>query len=151
VIVAVVAVRVVEVVPHEEVHVVSMGNALVTTLRSVEVTGVVAIAEVVGGAGLRMRGVDLEHVLVHMVPVRVVQMTVVQVVDVVAVRHRGMPAAGLVAVGVIGMSRVVVHVDQCAERPANRQTAESRKHSHVAARPARQWRAAPAVTARGPL
>jgi hypothetical protein len=77
VVVAVVFVRVVQVPVDQVVDVVAVRDRLVTAALSV---GVGRIAARVGRVAVRMVGVDLEHMLVDVVVVRVVQVAVVQVV-----------------------------------------------------------------------
>jgi hypothetical protein len=100
VIVAVIAVRVVEVTVDEVVDVIPVRDGLVTAAGAVHVVGRVRAAGVRRTAR-RVRGVDLERVLFHAGVARVVQVTVVHVVDVIPVLHRGVTAAGAVNVVVI--------------------------------------------------
>ena len=101
VVVAVLAVRVVQVAVDEVVDVVAVGNRLVTAAGAVDVGGVVTAAAVIRGAVGGVRRVDVEAVLVDVVLVRVVQVAVVEVVHVVAVLHRDVTAVRAVGVVVI--------------------------------------------------
>jgi hypothetical protein len=96
-----VAVRVMEVVAHEVVDVVAMGHRLVPAALAVGVIGVVVVTGMLGGAAFGMLGIDLEHVLVDVILVRVMQLAVVQVVHVITVLDSGVTAAGTVPVGVL--------------------------------------------------
>jgi hypothetical protein len=101
VVIAVIAVRVVEPVVHDVVDVVAVRYRLVPTL------GAVLMGQIVAGGGLcvpsRMLVVDIKSMFVDVVVVRVVQMPVVQIVDVVAVAHGHVPAALTVRMRVILM------------------------------------------------
>jgi hypothetical protein len=101
-----------EMVGHEVVDMIRVRNGLVAAPVPVDVLVLVARAVVIGRAALRVAGVGLDDVFVHVVLVRMMEMAVVQVVDMVAVRHGGVSAAGRVAVSVIGVRLVRVHVDQ---------------------------------------
>ena len=100
-VVAVPAVRVVQVPVHEVVGVVAVGDGLVPAARAVDVAGLVRVAAVLGGAPVGMLGAHVEHELVDVRLVRAVQGPVVQVVDVVAVLDGRVPAAGAVDVPVL--------------------------------------------------
>lgn len=105
-VVAVSAVRVVEVAVDEVVDVVAVRDGGVSTARGVSVT------RRVPGTCVRRcarRGVvagDLDDALVHVAVMAVVEMAVVQVVDVVAVADGGVTAAGAVNVIVSVVGRV---------------------------------------------
>jgi len=45
------------------------------------------------GMAVRMRSIDRDHVLVHVVAMRVVKMAIVEIVDVIVVPHRNMTTA----------------------------------------------------------
>jgi hypothetical protein len=77
VIVAVVAVGVMQVPVDQVVDVVAMRHRLVTAVRAVDVVGVVALTLVVGCALRRIVVVDVEAVLVDVVLVWVVQVAIV--------------------------------------------------------------------------
>jgi hypothetical protein len=100
VVVAVVAVRVVEMAAHQVVDVVPVRHCLVPAVRAVNVAGRVRPAAVPRSARRRVRPVDRQGVLLHR-PVRrrVVKVTVVKVIDVVPVRYSRVAAVR--AVGVI--------------------------------------------------
>jgi hypothetical protein len=77
VIIAVVAVGVMQVPVDQVVDVVAMRHRLVTAVRAVDVVGVVALTLVVGCALRRIVVVDVEAVLVDVVLVWVVQVAIV--------------------------------------------------------------------------
>lgn len=95
-IVAVVAVRVVEVAADQIIGVIAVRNCLVPALRAV------VVARVVSGTAVRrraLRGVgstDADAVLVDVIAMNVMQVPVMKIVAVVAVLDGLMPAAGLV-------------------------------------------------------
>ena len=105
VIVAVVAVLVVQAAVYDVVGVVAMRHGFVAAAFAVNMagTGLHRVAAV--GVG----GVYIEAVLVVVAVVLVVQVAVMDVVDVVAVFDRGMAAAFAVNVLVVGMGMAVAH------------------------------------------
>ncbi len=107
-IVAMIAVRVVEVTVHEVVDVIAVRNGRMPTARTVDMVRIVALA-VVLGATVRVCVRDFDDVLVVVVFMGAMQVPVVQVTDMVAVLDRDMPAVGAVLV-------VVVFVDLVAHR-----------------------------------
>lgn len=108
VIVAVVAVRVMQVAFDEVVDVVAVRHGLVPAARTVHVARLVRIARVPGRAARRIRSPDGDGVLADVVAVHVMEMAVVKVVDVSFVAHRGVAAAFAMDVVVI-IVRVVPH------------------------------------------
>jgi hypothetical protein len=100
VIVAVAAVRLMQVAAHQVVDVVTMRHRFVATTWSMGVRFAVGAAGVVRGAGGRISATDGELMLVDMIAVRVVEMPVVQIVDVPLVLNRGVAAIRGVLVGV---------------------------------------------------
>jgi hypothetical protein len=107
VVVAVILVRPVEPSLDEVIDVIAVGHGLVAALLAVGVP-----SPAVSGAGVSsgMLLIDRDHMLIHVVPVRVMQVPVVQVVDVIVVLHRGVPAPGPVLMGVLALVNVVGHV-----------------------------------------
>ena len=108
-IVAVVAVLVMQMRADEVVDVVAVRHSVVAAAFAVDVTGVVAGAAMIGRAAIGVLGVDGEPVLVHVVVMWMVEVSVVQVVDVVLVHDGGVTAAGLVPMGVVLVDLVLVH------------------------------------------
>ena len=105
-IVAVVAVRVMQPPVHQVVDVVSVRDGLVAAAGAVRVSGV-AVGLI--GVTLWMLGVDVDHVLVDVVAVRVVEMTIVQEVDVVVVANRRVATAVAMQMGVVAFVNRVGH------------------------------------------
>ena len=108
-IIAMIAVRVVQVALHEVVGVLGMRNRGVAAVIAVHVRGVVARASVVRGALGRVGGGHRERVLVEMVAMRMVEVAVMQKVGMTFVLKGGMSAAGGVYVIVL-MGGMVVRV-----------------------------------------
>jgi hypothetical protein len=108
VVVAVLAVGVVQVATHEVVDVVAVGNRVVAARGVVEVAGVVFVARVLGRALLRMLVAHAHGVLLDRTVVGdVVEVTVVGVVDVTVVGDGSVAAVGAVDVGVVGVGHGV--------------------------------------------
>ena len=107
VVVAVVAVRVVQVPIDEVIDVVAMWHRFVTAAGAMDVSCFVAAAVVVGRAGVRVGGADSDAVFIDVAAVRVVQVAVVQVVNVAVVLDGGVAAARAVLVRVVGVVRFV--------------------------------------------
>ena len=80
-----VTVRMMEMTVHQVVHVVTVWHGFMATPWPVDVIGVVSRANVVRGARIRIGFIDVEGVLVIMLPVWVVQVTVMKVIHVVVV------------------------------------------------------------------
>ena len=93
-VVAVAAVRVVQMVPDEIVHMVAMRQCVVAAPRSVDMTGVVRSTNVLGRARVRVARGHGDRVIVDVVAVRVMQATVVQEIDVPLVDDHRVPATG---------------------------------------------------------
>jgi hypothetical protein len=106
VIVAVPAVRVMQVAHHEVIHVIAVRNRFVAASGTVDVRRIVGGAGVRRSAGVGIGGRNLDHVLVEMVAVRGVEVAVVQVIDVVSMPDRGMAAILAVDVGVVVVNGV---------------------------------------------
>lgn len=103
VVVAVVAVRMMEVAADAVVQVVAVGNCLVTAAGAVHMAGIMTAAAMIRGAAIGVVGGDVDHVLVDMISMRMVEVTIVQVVDMPAVPHGGVPAIRTVLVSVVRM------------------------------------------------
>jgi hypothetical protein len=91
-IIAVVAMSMVQVPIYEEIDMIAMRHLLVAAVRAVPVRLVVAAAAVAWRAGGRVLRRFRNRVLVHVVAVHVVQVTLVQVIDVAFVLDRGVAA-----------------------------------------------------------
>lgn len=105
-VVAVVAVAVVQPAGDQVVDVVAVGHRVVATALAVGMARVAVRRIGVPGGVL---GVDRDHVLIDVALVRVVQMTFVQVVDVALVPDGGVTAARAVDVGMTAFVNGVSH------------------------------------------
>lgn len=92
-VVAMVAVGMVQVSINEVVHMVAVRNGFVAAARTMDVTRCVSCAGVLGRAGVRIRWSHGDDVLVNVLIVRMVQVAVMQVVDVALVNHGGVAAS----------------------------------------------------------
>jgi hypothetical protein len=100
VIVAVIAVRMMQVAVHQVVHVIAMRDGLVPATRSVLVALVVTAAVMARSASRGVGAADRQRMFLDRVAVLVVQMAVVQAIDVPFVDDPRVPAVGAVRVRV---------------------------------------------------
>lgn len=106
-VVAVVAVRVVQMTINEVVGVVAMRYGFVSAAGAVYMSRFVAVAVMIWGADVRVGGADGDAVFIDVVAVRVVQVAIVQVIDVAFVFDGGVTAIRAVLVFVVGVVRFV--------------------------------------------
>ena len=106
-VVAVVAVRVVQVAIDEVIDVVAMRYGFVSAAGAVYMSRFVAVAVMIWGADVRVGGADGDAVFIDVVVVRVVQVAVVQVINVAFVFDGGVTAIRAVLVFVVGVVRFV--------------------------------------------
>ena len=104
-VVAMVAVRMMQVAVDEIVDVVAVRHRLVPATWPMLMTRLVPGAAMLGRAAVGILRRDLDHVLVDMVAVHVMQVPIVQVVDMIAMPHGGVATVGTVLVCVIGVMR----------------------------------------------
>ena len=109
VVIAVAAMRVMQVAFYQVVDMVAVRHRFVAAIGTVDVSCVVTGAIMASRASVRVRRVHFEHVLIDMVPVHVVQVSVMQVIDVTVMADRLMPAGWPVPVSVVSMLLAVVH------------------------------------------
>jgi hypothetical protein len=98
VIIAMVVVRVMQVILDQVINVISMWNSLVAAVRAMNVILVVSQTVVVGSAGRRIGTAHLNLVLVDMIALNTVQMAVVKIVNMAIVLHRCMTAGRTMSV-----------------------------------------------------
>jgi hypothetical protein len=110
VIVAVAAVRMVEVTVDQVVDVIAVRHRLVAARRAMLVSRAVRAAVVGRRASGRIGRPDFENVFVHVIAVGRVQMAVVEVVDVILVADGGVAAAGAMNVRMASVDSVAFHV-----------------------------------------
>ena len=107
-IVAMIAVGVMQMPVDQIVDMVAVRHRLVATARAMLMVLVVSATGMVGRAGSWIVGAHLDRVLVDVIAVRVMEMTVVQIVEVIAVLDGGMAAGRPVLVGMVSVDLVVV-------------------------------------------
>lgn len=103
VIVAMAAVRVVQMAIDEIVRVVAMRNRFMAAVCAVDMIRSMAAALVVRSAAVRICGGDFDSVLIDMVAVDMVKMAVVQIVDMPGVMDGDMAAIAAMLVAVVGV------------------------------------------------
>jgi hypothetical protein len=109
VIIAMVAVRMMQVALYQVVDMVPMGHPVVAAIGTMNVPFTVAGAVMVSCASIGIRCVHFEHVLIDMIPVHMVQVPVMQVVDVPVMADGLVPAVRPVLVRVVSMLLTFVH------------------------------------------
>jgi len=102
-IIAMVAMGMVQVPIHQIVDVVAVRHRLVTATGAVLMPWLVPFAAVLRRAAIGILRRHFDRVLVDMVAVRMVQVPIVQKIDVVAMADGRMPTAGPVLVRMIGV------------------------------------------------
>jgi hypothetical protein len=105
-IVAVLIMRVVQVIADEIVDVIAVWNLLMSARGTVPMRPIVLAAIVRRSAVGRVDITDFQHVFIDVIVVRVMQMAVMEIVDVILMLDRRMAAAGTMLVGVVGMNGV---------------------------------------------
>lgn len=106
-VVAVVAVRMVQMPVHQVVDMITMRHRLMAAARTMDMVCGMSTAVMFGRADVRIRRAHCDDMLVDMIPVRMVQMTIVQVIDMALVHHRGVTTARSVLMGMVRMVRFV--------------------------------------------
>ena len=76
-IVAVIAMRVMEVAADAVVKVVAVGNCLVAAAGAMDMAGIMTAAAMIRGAAIGIVAGDVDHVLVDMIFMRVMEVTIV--------------------------------------------------------------------------
>jgi hypothetical protein len=109
VIVAVGAVRVVQVAVHQIVGVMTVRNRFVSASRAVAVTAIVALALVRRRALLWIGSIDADAALIYVIAVDVMHVTIVQVIVVIAVLDGPMSTTWLMYVCMPGVRLMVAH------------------------------------------
>ena len=104
-VITVTLVRMMKVTRHQVVGVVSMRDRFMAATRAVLVTGLMSRAVVVRCARRRVRLVDGELVLVHVIQMGMMKMPFVQIIDVTVVLQSHMTAAVAMDVAVLSVLR----------------------------------------------
>ena len=108
-IVAMIAVRVMQVAVDQIVDMVTVRDGFMAAAGPVLVTLRMAAASMLRRARVGILGADIEDVFVEVVAVRVMQVTVVEIIHVVAVLHGDVSAARPVSVRVVVVNLVIGH------------------------------------------
>lgn len=109
VVVAVIAVRMVQMTVDQVIDVVAVRHRFVAAAGPMHMTGAMAGTVMLRCAAVRVGGADGDHVLVDMVAMHVMQMAVMQEIDMAFVAHRGMTALRAVLVVVMGVLGATGH------------------------------------------
>ena len=107
-IVAMVAMRMMEPTTDEIVDMVAMRNRLVPAAGSMDMAGLVTFVAIRRRAPDGVSGGHFNNVLIDLVPLLAVQMSVMEVVDVAAVFHREVTALRAVMMRMLGMREMVM-------------------------------------------
>jgi hypothetical protein len=105
VVVAVIAMRMMQTSVNQKIHVIAMWNGGMAAFRAVNVFGGAFGVGKTGRAFVGICGTDGNRVLVHMIAVRMMQMAVVKIIHMAVMFDGGVPATGAMDVGVIGVCR----------------------------------------------
>jgi hypothetical protein len=103
VVVAVIAVRVVQVAIDEIVDMIAVRHGFVPAARAMDVVGSMTGAAMVWRAPVGVHVGDLDHVLIDVAVVHVMKMPIMQVVHVIAMAYGCVAAHGAVQMRVIGV------------------------------------------------
>ncbi|MGO9431986.1 hypothetical protein [Rhodoblastus sp.] len=107
-IVAVIAMLMVQAAVNEIVDVVSMRRRFMTTARTMDMAGFVTSVAVFGRAANWIPFAHLDHVLLGVAVMRVLKMPVVKKVDMIAVSHREVAAARPKLMRMLGVREILV-------------------------------------------
>lgn len=110
-VIAVVAMRVVQVTVDEIVDVIAVRHRRMPASGAMHVVLAVCLAIMPRGAVGRIPIADVQRMLIHMVAVRMVQVPVVQIIDVTGVLDGSMSTSGAVLVGVTFVYLALAHRD----------------------------------------
>lgn len=106
-IIAVIAVRMVQMAVDEIVDMITVRNRFVAAARAMNVSSVMSGAAMVGRATIRILVAHFNPMLVHMIRVRMVKMAIVEIIHVAGVPDSNVAAAGSMRVVVVGMMRKI--------------------------------------------
>lgn len=109
-IITVVAMGMMQVPVNQVIHMVAVRNLLMPASGAVDMASIMPGTSVIRGALDRIRGTDLQHMLVNMRTVNVVQMAVVQIIGMAGVVYGQMPAARTMLVVVIMVFLASIHM-----------------------------------------
>lgn len=100
-IIAVIAVNVMQMTRNQVVYMVAVGNRLVSATYAMLVALLMAIANVIGSTTCRVGTGGLDHVFINMAFMQKMQVTVMQVIDVAVVLYSDMSAVGAMLVSML--------------------------------------------------
>ena len=100
-IIAVIAVNVMQMTRNQVVDMIAVGNRLVSATYAMLVALLMAIANVIGSTTCRVGTGGLDHVFINMAFMQEMQVSVVQVIDVAVVLHSDMSAVGTMLVSML--------------------------------------------------
>ena len=109
VIIAMVAMGMMQVATDQIIHVIAMGHSGVAAVGAMDMCGIMAGASVVGCALIGVGGGHGDHVFIDMSGVGVMQMAVVQVIHVIIVADGEVAAVGAVLMRMIGVDIAGAH------------------------------------------
>jgi hypothetical protein len=109
VIIAVVAMRVMQPAVDEVVGVVAVRHPFVPAAGAMDMTGLVAFVPKLRRAATRVLVGHFDHMLIDSVAILMMQMAVMQIIDMVAVLQRDVTAGRAMMMGVFGMCRTGRH------------------------------------------
>jgi hypothetical protein len=109
VVVAVIAVRMMQMTIDQVVDVITVRHHFVAAIGPVHMPRRMTCAAVLRRAAIRVAGTDGNHVLIDMVAMHVMQMAVMQEIDVAVVTHRSVTTLRTVLVVVLGMLAAAGH------------------------------------------
>lgn len=104
VIVAMIAMGVMQAAIDEIVDVVAMRDRLMATARTMDMAGLMARAGLARRAVIRIGRADLDHMLVDMVPMHVMEVAIVEIVHMVAMADAGMATVRAMLMGMVGVN-----------------------------------------------
>lgn len=104
-VVAMVAMRMVQMAVDEIIDVIAMWHGLMTATGSMDMRGIMTSATMFRGAVRRVFLTYLDNMLVDMTIMRMVKMTVMQIINMVAVANSNVSATGFVLVIMVMMMR----------------------------------------------
>ncbi len=124
-IVAVIAVRMMQVAGNAIIYMIAMWHRLMATPKTMYMVRRMAATAVIAGAAVRVIARHLDPVLIDMAVMRVMKMTVVQIIHMAAVVHGGMAAARpmLMRVVEMGLRRASRHLVASFPCPRSADTA----------------------------
>ena len=108
VIVAMIAMRMVQAAIDQIIDVIAMGHRLMAAIRPMHMAGIMALAGLAVVAAVRVLGADLDDMLIDMIAMRVMEVPIVKIIHMVAMADGGMAAILTVLMRVIVVDAAVV-------------------------------------------